>query len=176
MGNTIRYPKWACAYKFPAEVVQTKLNDIKFTVGRTGQVTPNAILEPVMVMGSLISKATLHNEEYCVTKDIRIGDIVRIIKAGDVIPRVESVVMDMRPANTKPFEFIKECPICGSTLVKKDAAYYCKNDDCSKKDIEGLIHFVSRDTMNIEGFGDATLEDFYNLGYNSLSKANFSLP
>ena len=165
MGNTIRYPKWACAYKFPAEVVQTKLNDIKFTVGRTGQVTPNAILEPVMVMGSLISKATLHNEEYCVTKDIRIGDIVRIIKAGDVIPRVESVVMDMRPANTKPFEFIKECPICGSTLVKKDAAYYCKNDDCSKKDIEGLIHFVSIDTMNIEGFGDATLEDFYNLGY-----------
>lgn len=165
MGNTIRYPKWACAYKFPAEVVQTKLNDIKFTVGRTGQVTPNAILEPVMVMGSLISKATLHNEEYCVTKDVRIGDIVRIIKAGDVIPRVESVVMDMRPANTKPFEFIKECPICGSTLVKKDAAYYCKNDDCSKKDIEGLIHFVSRDTMNIEGFGDATLEDFYNLGY-----------
>lgn len=165
MGNTIRYPKWACAYKFPAEVVQTKLNDIKFTVGRTGQVTPNAILEPVMVMGSLISKATLHNEEYCVTKDIRIGDIVRIIKAGDVIPRVESVVMDMRPVNTKPFEFIKECPICGSTLVKKDAAYYCKNDDCSKKDIEGLIHFVSRDTMNIEGFGDATLEDFYNLGY-----------
>ena len=165
MGNTIRYPKWACAYKFPAEVVQTKLNDIKFTVGRTGQVTPNAILEPVMVMGSLISKATLHNEEYCVTKDIRSGDIVRIIKAGDVIPRVESVVMDMRPANTKPFEFIKECPICGSTLVKKDAAYYCKNDDCSKKDIEGLIHFVSRDTMNIEGFGDATLEDFYNLGY-----------
>lgn len=165
IGNTIRYPKWACAYKFPAEVVQTKLNDIKFTVGRTGQVTPNAILEPVMVMGSLISKATLHNEEYCVTKDIRIGDIVRIIKAGDVIPRVESVVMDMRPANTKPFEFIKECPICGSTLVKKDAAYYCENDDCSKKDIEGLIHFVSRDTMNIEGFGDATLEDFYNLGY-----------
>ncbi len=165
MGNTIRYPKWACAYKFPAEVVQTKLNDIKFTVGRTGQVTPNAILESVMVMGSLISKATLHNEEYCVTKDIRIGDIVRIIKAGDVIPRVESVVMDMRPTNTKPFEFIKACPICGSTLIKKDAAYYCKNDDCSKKDIEGLIHFVSRDTMNIEGFGDATLEDFYNLGY-----------
>ena len=165
MGNTIRYPKWACAYKFPAEVVQTKLNDIKFTVGRTGQVTPNAILEPVMVMGSLISKATLHNEEYCVTKDIRIGDIVRIIKAGDVIPRVESVVMDMRPANTKPFEFIKECPICGSKKKNKDAAYYCKNDDCSKKDIEGLIHFVSRDTMNIEGFGDATLEDFYNLGY-----------
>ena len=179
MGNTIRYPKWACAYKFPAEVVQTKLNDIKFTVGRTGQVTPNAILEPVMVMGSLISKATLHNEEYCVTKDIRIGDIVRIIKAGDVIPRVESVVMDMRPANTKPFEFIKECPICGSTLVKKDAAYYCKNDDCSKKDIEGLIHFVSRDTMNIEGFGEKSIKNLTdaieNSKSNSLEKLLFAL-
>lgn len=165
MGNTIRYPKWACAYKFPAEVVQTRLNDIKFTVGRTGQVTPNAILEPVMVMGSLISKATLHNEEYCKSKDIRVGDTVRIIKAGDVIPRVESVVTDMRRKDSKPFEFISECPICGSKLVKKDASYYCKNDLCAKKDIESLIHFVSRDTMNIDGFGDATLEDFYNLGY-----------
>ena len=165
LGNTIRYPKWACAYKFPAEVVQTKLKDIKFTVGRTGQVTPNAILEPVMVMGSLISKATLHNEEYCVTKDIRIGDTVRIIKAGDVIPRVESVVLEMRKENSTPFEFVKTCPICGSDLVKKEAAYYCVNDECQKKDIESLIHFVSRDTMNIDGFGDATLEDFYNLGF-----------
>lgn len=165
LGNTIRYPKWACAYKFPAEVVQTKLKDIKFTVGRTGQVTPNAILEPVMVMGSLISKATLHNEEYCITKDIRVGDTVRIIKAGDVIPRVESVVLEMRKENSTPFEFVKTCPICGSDLIKRDAAYYCVNEACSKKDIEGLIHFVSRDTMNIDGFGDATLEDFYNLGF-----------
>lgn len=165
MGNTIRYPKWACAYKFPAQVVQTKLKDIKFTVGRTGQVTPNAILEPVMVMGSLISKATLHNEDYCLVKDIRIGDTVRIIKAGDVIPRVDSVVMENRSSDSVPFTFIKNCPMCGSELVKKDAAYYCVNDNCSKKNIENLIHFVSRDTMNIEGFGDATLEDFYNLGY-----------
>ena len=87
LGNTIRYPKWAVAYKFPAEVVSTKLLDIKFTVGRTGVVTPNAILEPVMIMGSLVSKATLHNEEYCLSKDIRIGDTVKVIKAGDVIPR-----------------------------------------------------------------------------------------
>lgn len=165
MGNTIRYPKWACAYKFPAQVVQTKLKDIKFTVGRTGQVTPNAILEPVMVMGSLISKATLHNEEYCKLKDIRIGDSVRIIKAGDVIPRVESVVMENRRGDAKPFEFIKNCPICGSELIKKDASYYCVNDSCEKKDIESLIHYVSRETMNIDGLGDATLEDLYNLGY-----------
>lgn len=165
MGNTIRYPKWACAYKFPAQIVQTKLNDIKFTVGRTGQVTPNAILEPVMVMGSLVSKATLHNEEYCITKDIRIGDTVRIIKAGDVIPRVDSVVMDDRSSNSLPFSFTKECPMCGSKLVKKDAAYYCKNDNCQKKDIESLIHFAARDTMNIIGLGDAIIEDFFNLGY-----------
>lgn len=165
LGNTIRYPKWACAYKFPACEVQTKLNDIKFTVGRTGQVTPNAILEPVMVMGSLISKATLHNEEYCLTKDIRIGDTVKIIKAGDVIPRVESVVMSMRNPSSLPFKFIDKCPICGSTLVKKDASYYCVNDECEKKNIEKLIHFVSRDTMNIDGLGDAIIEDLYNLNY-----------
>lgn len=165
LGNTIRYPKWACAYKFPATVVQTKLKDIKFTVGRTGQVTPNAILEPVMVMGSLISKATLHNEEYCLTKDIRIGDTVRIIKAGDVIPRVESVVMENRKLDSVRFEMPESCPMCGSSLVKKDSNYYCVNDNCSKKDIEALIHFVSRDTMNIDGLGDAIVEDFYNLGY-----------
>ncbi len=165
MGNTIRYPKWACAYKFPATVVSTKLKDIKFTVGRTGQVTPNAILEPVMVMGSLISKATLHNEEYCITKDIRIGDTVRIIKAGDVIPRVESVVMEQRNPSSQPFVFPKVCSICGSELVKKEASYYCVNVECPKKDIESLIHFVSRDTMNIVGLGDAIVEDFFNLGY-----------
>lgn len=165
LGNTIRFPKWACAYKFPAQVVSTKLLDIKFTVGRTGQVTPNAILEPVMVMGSLISKATLHNEEYCITKDIRIGDTVKIIKAGDVIPRVESVVMDDRNPNALPFEFTSSCPMCGSDLVKKDASYYCTNEKCSKKDIESLIHFASRDTMNIVGLGDAIIEDFFNLGF-----------
>lgn len=165
LGNTIRYPKWACAYKFPAQEVQTKLKDIKFTVGRTGQVTPNAILEPVMVMGSLISKATLHNEEYCKTKDIRIGDTVKIIKAGDVIPRVESVVFKNRDKNARAFEFIDKCPICSSPLVKKDASYYCVNDECEKKNIEKLIHFVSRDTMNIDGLGDAIIEDLYNLNY-----------
>lgn len=165
MGNTIRYPKWACAYKFPAQVVSTKLKDIKFTVGRTGQVTPNAILEPVMVMGSLISKATLHNEEYCISKDIRVGDTVKIIKAGDVIPRVESVVLSERASDVLPFKFTDVCPICGSELIKKDASYYCVNNNCEKKDIEALIHFVSRDTMNIVGFGDAIVEDFFNLGY-----------
>lgn len=165
MGNTIRYPKWAVAYKFPAEEVQTKLKDIIFTVGRTGQVTPNAVLEPVMVMGSLVSRATLHNEDYCIQKDIRVGDTVKIKKAGDVIPRVESVVMEMRTPNEVPFKMTDKCPICGESLTKKDAAYYCTNDKCPKQDIEKLIHFVARETMNITGLGDAIIEDFYNLGY-----------
>lgn len=165
LGNTIRYPKWAVAYKFPAEVVSTKLKEIKFTVGRTGVVTPNAILEPVMIMGSLVSKATLHNEDYCLSKDIREGDTVRVIKAGDVIPRVESVIRELRPKDSKPFKFIEICPMCGSKLVKKDAAYYCINEDCDKKNIETLIHYASRETMNIDGLGDAIIEDFYNLGY-----------
>ena len=165
MGNTVRYPKWAVAYKFPAQEVETKLEDIIFTVGRTGQVTPNAVLNPVMVMGSLISRATLHNEDYCITKDIRVGDTVKIIKAGDVIPRVESVVLDKRPENSKPFEMITNCPICNSKLVKKDSNYYCVNDTCPKQDIESLIHFSSREAMNIEGLGDSIIEDFYNMKY-----------
>ena len=165
LGFTAKYPKWATAYKFPATVVLTKLKEIKFTVGRTGQVTPNAILEPVRLAGSIISKATLHNEEYVKMKDIREGDIVSIIKAGDVIPRVERPVIERRTAELKEFEMTKTCPICKSQLIKKESAYYCVNKLCDAKKIEGLIHFVSRDAMNIDGFGDNIIEDFYNMGY-----------
>lgn len=165
LGYTAKYPKWATAYKFPATKVLTKLKDIKLTVGRTGQVTPNAILEPVRVMGSVISKATLHNLDYIKQKDIRVGDIVSIIKAGDVIPRVDSVEVSRRDGSEVEFEMSNECPICGSTLVKTDSAYYCKNEKCDKVQIESLIHYVSRDAMNIEGFGDAIVEDFYNMNY-----------
>lgn len=165
LGFTSKYPKWATAYKFPAMEVLTKLKEIKFTVGRTGQVTPNAILEPVRLAGSVISKATLHNEDYVKMKDIRVGDIVSIIKAGDVIPRVEKAVVERRTGEELPFEMTSICPICGTNLVKKDASYYCKNPLCDAKKIEGLIHFVSRDAMNIEGFGESIIEDFYNMGY-----------
>ncbi len=165
LGNTIRYPKWAVAYKFPAEIVETKLNDIIFTVGRTGIVTPNAVLEPVMVMGSLISRATLHNEDYCVQKDIRVGDTVKIYKAGDVIPRVEEVVYQSRTENELPFKMTDECPMCHSKLVKKDAFYYCVNEECPRMNIEKIIHFASREAMYIEGLGDKIVEDLYNLGY-----------
>ena len=165
LGSTVKYPKWATAYKFPPEEVITKLKDIIFTVGRTGIVTPNAILEPVNVMGSTISKATLHNEEYILEKDIRIGDHVVIIKAGDVIPRVDSVKYEMRTGEEIPFKMIENCPICGFKLVKQDSFYYCKNVTCDAKHIEGLIHFASKGAMNINGFGERIIEDMYNLGF-----------
>lgn len=165
LGATAKYPRWAIAYKFPAEEVLTKLVDIKFTVGRTGQITPNAVLEPVLVMGSTISRATLHNEEYCLMKDLRIGDIVSIRKAGDVIPEVVEAKIERRDGAEVPFKMIHECPICGSALVKKGVVdYFCVNDACPKKNIESLIHFASRGAMNIDGLGDEIIEDFYNEG------------
>ena len=165
MGNTIRYPKWAVAYKFPAEEVSTKLNDIIFTVGRTGQITPNAVLEPVMVMGSTISRATLHNEEYVIAKDLRIGDTVSIRKAGDVIPEVVAPKKELRNGTEKLFQMIDKCPICGASLVKKEGQvdYYCPNNSCPARSIEKLIHFASKGAMDIDGLGDEIIEDFYNL-------------
>lgn len=165
LGFTSKYPKWATAYKFPALEVLTKLKDIVFTVGRTGQVTPNAVLEPVRLMGSVISRATLHNEYYVLSKHIKIGDIVSIRKAGDVIPEVVSVKKERRNGTELDFKMTDVCPICHTKLIKKDTAYYCVNDNCDKTKIENLIHFVSRDAMNIEGFGERIIEDFYNMDY-----------
>ena len=165
IGYTVKYPKWATAYKFPSVKVLTKLIDIKFTVGRTGQITPNAILEPVRLMGSVIKRATLHNEEYVLKNDIRVGDIVSITKAADVIPRVVASIKDRRKGNEIPFKMINTCPICNSNLIKKDSNYYCVNNKCDAKKIETLIHFASREAMNIEGYGNEIVEDFYNLGF-----------
>lgn len=165
MGNTIRYPKWAVAYKFPAQEVSTKLNDIIFTVGRTGQITPNAVLEPVMVMGSTISRATLHNEDYVIAKDLRIGDTVSIRKAGDVIPEVVAPKKELRNGTEKLFQMIDKCPICGASLIKKEGQvdYFCPNNSCPARSIEKLIHFASKGAMDIDGLGDEIIEDFYNL-------------
>ena len=167
LGYTAKYPKWATAYKFPAEEVLTKLNDIIFTVGRTGQITPNAVLDPVILAGSTISRATLHNEDYVIEKDLKIGDTVSIRKAGDVIPEVVEVKKERRTGNEKDFEMIKNCPMCETALVKKEGQvdYYCPNDHCPARKIEGLIHFVSRDAMNIDGLGDRIMEDFYNFHF-----------
>ena len=167
LGFTAKVPKWAIAYKFPAEEVTTKLKDIIFTIGRTGQITPNAVLEPVRVAGSTVQRATLHNEDNVKTKDIRVGDYVVIRKAGDVIPEVVRSLKERRNGSEVPFEMIKTCPRCGSLLVRKDneAAYYCLNEHCDSKKIEKIIHFASRDAMNIEGLGIKIVEQFYNLGF-----------
>lgn len=167
LGYTAKYPKWATAYKFPAEEVLTKLTDIIFTVGRTGQITPNAVLEPVIVAGSTISRATLHNEDYVKEKDLKIGDIVSIRKAGDVIPEVVEVKKERRTGKEKEFEMITTCPMCNTNLVKKEGQvdYYCPNKKCPARSIESLIHFASRDAMNIDGLGDRIMEDFYNFHF-----------
>ena len=167
LGSTAKYPKWATAYKFPAVEVLTKLKDIIFTVGRTGQVTPNAVLEPVIVAGSTISRATLHNEDYVIMKDLKIGDIVSIRKAGDVIPEVVEAKKERRTGKEKDFVMTKVCPICGSVLNKSEeiVGSFCVNLKCPARNIESLCHFVSRNAMNIDGLGDRIIEDFYNYGY-----------
>ncbi len=165
LGFTQRVPRWGIAYKFPAKEVLTKLKEIKFTVGRTGKITPNAIFDPVHVAGSIVSKATLHNEDYCLDKDIRVGDVISIRKAGDVIPEVVEVKKERRTGDETPFKMIENCPMCGSKLVKEDANYFCKNPHCPARKIESLIHFASRDTMNIDGLGERIIEDFYNMGF-----------
>lgn len=167
LGFTARTPRWAIAYKFPAKEVLTKLRDIEFCVGRTGKITPRADLDPVHLAGSIIRSVTLHNEDYIKEKDIMIHDTVVIHKAGDVIPEVVSVMKERRTGKEIPFRMISKCPICGTKLIKRDeeVAYYCPNPHCDARNIEGLIHFASRDTMNIEGFGESIVEDFYNMGY-----------
>ena len=165
LGYTAKYPKWCVAYKFPAEEVLTKLKDIIFTVGRTGQITPNAVLEPVIVAGSKVSRATLHNADYIKAKDLRIGDIISIHKAGDVIPEVGEVILERRK-ETKEFIMIDKCPMCNTKLEKKGGVdLYCPNNNCPSRKIESLIHFASRNAMNIDGLGEKIIEDFYNFGF-----------
>lgn len=165
IGNTVRHPRWAVAYKFPAEEAITKLTDIIFTVGRTGQITPNAVLEPVKVDGSTVSRATLHNAENILNKDIRIGDFVLIRKAGDIIPEVIKPLVGRRSGIETKFEMVKTCPICSSVLVpsKSNIDYFCQNDLCDRINIESIIHFASINAMNIEGLGEKIVEYFYNL-------------
>ena len=167
LGVTAKVPKWAIAYKFPAKEVLTRINDIEFCVGRTGKITPRADLSPVRLNGSVVSSATLNNQDFIKEKDIRIGDIVSIRKAGDVIPEVVEVKKERRTGNEVSFKMIENCPICGTKLIKKqdEVAYFCPNNKCDARNIEGLIHYASRDAMNIEGFGERIVEDFYNMGY-----------
>ncbi|MCK5761587.1 MAG: NAD-dependent DNA ligase LigA [Candidatus Izimaplasma sp.] len=172
IGYTAKSPKWAIAFKFPAEEVITQINSITFQVGRTGQITPVANLAPVMVQGSTVSRATLHNEDYVVEKDIRENDYVVIRKAGDIIPEVVRVLLERRDKSNVAFSMIKECPVCESNLIRRDGEsdHYCVNPKCDAKKIEGLIHFASRKAMYIEGLGERIVEQFYNDGFLSSIK------
>lgn len=167
IGFTAKTPRWAIAYKFAPEEVITRLVDIIFSVGRTGKVTPNAVLEPVLVSGSIVGRATLHNEQFVIDKNIRIGDYVVIRKAGEVIPEVVRSLVERRNGKEIKFEMARNCPICNSKLsqIDEEAAHYCLNPNCDKKNIEKLIHFASRDAMNIDGLGEKIVEQFYNLGF-----------
>lgn len=161
LGYTAKTPRWAIAYKFPPEEVLTTLEDIIFTVGRTGKITPNAVLTPVKVAGSLISRATLHNEDFILEKDLRIGDTIAIRKAGDVIPEVVKAYPKRRNGNEKPFKMITHCPECQTPLQKIEAMHFCENIFCPARHIEGLIHFASKDAMDIEGLGEKVIESLF---------------
>ena len=160
-GTTYKVPKWAVAYKYPPEKKETKLKEIACQVGRTGAITPMAILDPVVVAGSKISKTTLHNEDYIKEKDIRVGDTVVIQKAGDVIPEVVDVVKSKRTGEEKIFEMPKTCPVCGAQTIREEgeSAWYCNGIECPAKLYRGIIHFASRDAMDITGLGEAIIDE-----------------
>ncbi|WP_347861440.1 NAD-dependent DNA ligase LigA [Salimicrobium sp. PL1-032A] len=163
LGFTAKSPRWATAYKFPAEEVITKLRDIHLTVGRTGVVTPTAILDPVRVAGTTVQRASLHNEDLIRDRDIRIGDTVVIKKAGDIIPEVLRVVEEERTGEEEPFSMPKTCPECGSDLVRleEEVALRCINPNCRAQLREALIHFVSRNAMDIEGLGEKVIAQLF---------------
>ncbi|MEK4230843.1 NAD-dependent DNA ligase LigA [Solibacillus sp. FSL H8-0538] len=167
LGFTAKSPRWAIAYKFPAEEVVTKLLDIELTVGRTGVITPTAILEPVLVAGSTVGRASLHNEDLIREKDIRITDTVIIRKAGDIIPQVVGVLVEQRQEDSVPYKMPTHCPACESELVRieGDVALRCVNPLCQAQIAEGVKHFVSRNAMNIDGLGEKVVEQLLREGY-----------
>ena len=165
LGYTAKTPKWAIAYKFPPLEVTTKLKDIFLTVGRTGRITPNAVLEPVRVQGSLVQRATLNNEDFIREKGLMIGDTVVLRKAADVIPEVVRPVKEKRDGSEVPFIMSETCPECGHELTKVQGLHYCLNRDCPSRKIEAIIHYGSRDAMDIEGMGDKVVEELFGEGF-----------
>jgi DNA ligase (NAD+) len=163
LGTTAKSPRWAIAYKFPAEEVVTKLINIELTVGRTGVITPTAILEPVQVAGTTVQRASLHNEDLIREKDIRIGDFVVVKKAGDIIPEVVNVIEEKRTGSEQEFTMPTHCPECESELVRLEGevALRCINPSCPAQIREGLIHFVSRNAMNIDGLGEKVISQLF---------------
>ncbi len=188
MGSTAKYPKWAVAFKFPPEEKQTTLLDIEVNVGRTGVITPVAVFEPVLLAGTSVSRAVLHNQEFISERDIRIGDTIVVRKAGDIIPEVVKSVAHKE--NSQPYYLPQNCPVCGSVAVRieGEAALRCENPNCGAQVIKNIIHFASRDAMNIDGLGDAIVNllvennlisnvcDLYTLSYESLCELDGFAP
>ncbi|MGO2696029.1 NAD-dependent DNA ligase LigA [Bavariicoccus seileri] len=167
IGFTVKGPKWAIAYKFPADIKETVVREVRWTVGRTGVVTPTAIMAPVHLAGTIVQRASLHNVDLIVAKDIRIGDTVVVHKAGDIIPEVTHVVLEKRPKDSQPLEIPKTCPACHEPLthLKEEVALRCMNPNCPAQLVEGLSHFVSRNAMNMTGIGPRLITQLYQAGY-----------
>ena len=166
MGSTAKFPRWACAYKYPPEVKETVLRDIVVQVGRTGVLTPKAVVEPVRLAGTTVTNATLHNQDFITEKDIRIGDTVKIRKAGEIIPEILEVVTDKRPADAKPYCLPVACPVCGAPVERDEegAAMRCTGAECPAQLVRNLSHFVSRNAMDIEGLGESIVEQLVEKG------------
>lgn len=160
LGSTAKYPRWASAYKYPPEIKETVLRDIIITVGRTGVLTPNAVLDPVRLAGTTVSRATLHNRDFIREKDVRIGDTVLVRKAGEIIPEILGYVPEKRPENSLPYEMPNVCPVCGAPVFEDEdeAAIRCTGAECPAQLLRNLMHFVSRDAMDIDGCGQAVLQ------------------
>ena len=165
LGYTAKVPRWAIAYKFPPEEVTTKLLDIVISIGRTGRVTPNAILAPVRVAGSTVQRATLNNEDFIKEKGLMIGDIVALHKAADVIPEVTGPVLSRRDGTQTKWVMPANCPVCGHPLSKVKNMHYCLNPECNSRKIEKMIHFASRNAMDIDGMGANVIEEFFAEGF-----------
>ena len=160
LGSTAKFPRWAAAYKYPPEIKETLLTDIVISVGRTGVLTPNAVLEPVRLAGTTVSRATLHNRDFIRELDIRVGDTVRVRKAGEIIPEIIGVNLDKRPVDVLPYEMPETCPVCGAPVYEDpdEAAIRCTGAECPAQLLRNLMHFASRDAMDIDGCGEGVLK------------------
>ncbi|KRL66173.1 NAD-dependent DNA ligase LigA [Companilactobacillus versmoldensis] len=163
LGNTVKVPRWEIAYKFPPETSETVVKSIEWTIGRTGVLTPTAVMDPVSLAGTTVSRATLHNIDMIKSKDVRVGDTVLLHKAGDIIPEVSKVILDKRPKDSQPAEIPTNCPYCGSELIRleDEVALRCINPKCPAQIKEQLTHFASRNAMNIDGLGPKIIEQLY---------------
>lgn len=166
LGSTSKFPRWAAAYKYPPEVKETMLKEIIISVGRTGVLTPNAVLEPVRLAGTTVSRATLHNRDFIRQLDVRVGDTVQVRKAGEIIPEIVGVVKEKRPADAAPYEMPKQCPACGAPVFddEEEAAMRCTGAECPAQLLRNLMHFASRDAMDIDGCGEAVLQALVDAG------------